>query len=209
MSDADDVIKAEWPDVPPVENPLEAIDMAQDFIAFVLNLFAAIQGGAVSPASFANDTTFGSASGSVRIRTRYSEGSLKGRAWNLLFSAIAITSQAVDRALSDALGKRPLNRQAARSIDALAGLDAAWVLVYMVRCAFAHDPFNPRWECRGRYLGTLRVAASNLTVDLRERNGQRLQPDEFGGLGGYMSLLQFLQGELQARLHGEGAKGAQ
>jgi len=124
-------------------------------------------------------------------------------------TAIVLDLQAVDRALSDALGKRPLNRQAARSIDALAGLDAAWVLVYMVRCAFAHDPFNPRWECRGRYLGTLRVAALNLTVDLRERNGQRLQPDEFGGLGGYMSLLQFLQGELQARLHGEGAKGAQ
>jgi hypothetical protein len=87
MSDADDVIKAQWPEgVPPVENPLEAIDMAQDFIAFVLNLFAAIQGGAISPGSFANDTTFGSVSGSVRIRTRYSEGSLKGRAWNPLLS---------------------------------------------------------------------------------------------------------------------------
>lgn len=204
MSDADDVIKAEWPkDAPPVEDPLEAIDLAQNFMAFVLNLFAAINAGTISPASFAEDTTFGSVSGSVRVRARYSEGSLKAWTWNLLFSAIAITSQAVDRALTDALGKRPLDRQGAIPIDDLADFDAGWTLVYMIRCAFAHDPFNPRWECKGPYLGILRVRPLNLDVDTRARNGQRLQPDAFGGLGGYLSLIQFLQDQLKIRLQGK------
>ena len=204
MPDADDVIKAEWPeDVPPVEDPVEAIDLAQNFIAFVLNLFAAINSGTISLATFAVETTFRSASGSVIVRARYSEASLKGWAWNLLLSAIAISSQAVDRALSDALGKRPLERKDPVPIDNLAELDAAWTLVYMIRCAFAHDPFNPRWECKGQYLGTLRVRALNLAVDLRSRNRQRLQPDEFGGLGGYLSLLEFLQDQLKTRLQGK------
>jgi len=105
---------------------------------------------------------------------------------------MAVTSQGADRALLDALGKRPLDRHDALPINGLADFEAAWTLFYMIRCAFAHDPFNPRWECRGRYLGTLRVTALGLSVDLRSRNGQRFQSAELGGLGGYLSLFRFL-----------------
>jgi hypothetical protein len=201
MSGADDVVRAEWPEsVPPVQGQLEALVLAQDFIVFVLNLFEAINSGTISPTSFAEDTTFQGAVGSVRIRTRYTQPELKADAWNLLFSAIAITSQAADRALCDALGKRPLDRDGALPIDELPDFEAAWTLVYMIRCAFAHDPFNPRWECKGRYRGTLQVTALGLPMDLRLRNGERLQSAELGGLGGYLSLLRFLHDQLKIRL---------
>jgi hypothetical protein len=201
MSEGDDSVRADWPDdVPRADNPLEALKLAQQFILFVLGLFEAIESGTISPNSFAEDVTFQGALGPLRVQTTYSQPELKAFAWNLVFSALAITSQAADRALCDALGKRPLDNDGAPPIENLPDFEAAWTLVYMIRCAFAHDPFNARWECRGRYLGTLRVAALQFSIDLRARNGEFLRAVELGGLGGHLALLRFLHDQLKLRL---------
>jgi len=56
-------------------------------------------------------------------------------------------------------------------------------LVYMVRCAQAHGPADPRWEVRNKYLRTLSVDLDGVPVslDLIALNGQPFAVDQIGG----------------------------
>ena len=56
-------------------------------------------------------------------------------------------------------------------------------LVYMLRCAHAHGPADPRWEARGKYARTLRIDLDDVAVslDLAALNGQQFLVDQIGG----------------------------
>lgn len=56
-------------------------------------------------------------------------------------------------------------------------------LVYMLRCAQAHGPADPRWEARGKYGRTLSVDLDDVAVslDLAALNGQQFTVDQIGG----------------------------
>ncbi len=56
-------------------------------------------------------------------------------------------------------------------------------LVYMLRCAQAHGPADPRWEVRGKYIRTLTVDLDGIAVslDLAALNGQPFIVDQIGG----------------------------
>src|SRR5665213_238982 len=56
-------------------------------------------------------------------------------------------------------------------------------LVYMLRCAQAHGPADPRWEVRAKYLRTLSVDLDGVPVslDLAGLNGQPIIIDQIGG----------------------------
>jgi hypothetical protein len=56
-------------------------------------------------------------------------------------------------------------------------------LVYMLRCAQAHGPADPRWEVRGKYIRTLAVDLDGKVVllDLAALNGQLFIVDQIDG----------------------------
>jgi hypothetical protein len=64
-------------------------------------------------------------------------------------------------------------------------------LVYMVRCAFAHNPAFPRWEARGSDYArrfALELDASLLTVDFAALNGQLFDYEHIGGFANWFRV---------------------
>ena len=75
-----------------------------------------------------------------------------------------------------------------RKPDSLQAEDELRTLVYMVRCAFAHNPALPLWEARGKFarMLSLSVGGAALTIDLASLHGQ---PFEYKHIGGFANWL--------------------
>lgn len=56
-------------------------------------------------------------------------------------------------------------------------------LIYMIRCAYAHDLMHPRWNVKGQYYQKLRIELHSKTIelDLSEKNGQPFDIKDIGG----------------------------
>lgn len=56
-------------------------------------------------------------------------------------------------------------------------------LVYMIRCAFAHDMMHPKWAARGPFLRDFRIASPGgpIEVDMGKLNGKPLEMEDLGG----------------------------
>lgn len=69
-------------------------------------------------------------------------------------------------------------------------------LVYMIRCAFAHDMMNPQWEARGPFARELRLELPSgpLLVDMRGRNGQPFDDSHVGGIETYFEIKAEVEG---------------
>ena len=56
-------------------------------------------------------------------------------------------------------------------------------LVYMIRCAYAHDLIHPKWNVKGPYCQQLKIELQDETVelDLSEKDGQPFDVKDIGG----------------------------
>jgi hypothetical protein len=82
-------------------------------------------------------------------------------------------------------------------------LGAARAIMFQIRCAFAHDPPHSVWKpdvdrYKHHYCITVKVPRESGDIELRimrfhppSLRGKHLSALDFGGLGGYMGLLQF------------------
>ena len=63
-------------------------------------------------------------------------------------------------------------------------------LIYMVRCAFAHDMMDPRWEARGPFSRTLHIYLPHRTVviDVGALDGRSFELDHIGGAEAYFEM---------------------
>ncbi len=69
--------------------------------------------------------------------------------------------------------------------------DELRTLVYMVRCAFAHNPALPQWEARGeKYARMLSLSVGDmaLTIDLASLHGQTFEYDHIGGFASWLRI---------------------
>ncbi|WP_150428423.1 hypothetical protein [Dechloromonas sp. CZR5] len=69
--------------------------------------------------------------------------------------------------------------------------DELRTLVYMVRCAFAHNPALPLWEARGKEharLLSLSVGGTPLSIDLAALHGQPFEYDHIGGFAMWLRI---------------------
>lgn len=93
------------------------------------------------------------------------------------FSAIVM-----DRALSDAGFAHDLpSPSPCRDLRAL---------VYMLRCAFAHDMMQPRWKAKGSFARELRVTlpSGNLVIDMCKLHDQPFDDSQIGGIEAYYKI---------------------
>lgn len=190
-------VRVEQP--PPIDTPADIAKVALEHLAFVFNLFAACNSSTISPDTFPEELVLQMSGGKINIKRTYTPSEIQGWSWNLLLSSLAITAQALDRAFIDAFGVRPLDRRPPPVLDELTDVEAAWTMIYMIRCAFAHNPFNPRWECRGAYVGRFQVRALQLTLDTTDLHGKRLKQEDFGGFPGYLEVLRFCVRQLEPK----------
>lgn len=87
-------------------------------------------------------------------------------------------------------GPGSLDHWTRRSED-MGDLGAARTIVSMIRCAFAHDPFNPRWECRGARVAVLLSEA----VGIAGLHGGRRRPIDRENLTAPSRLASGCEGE--------------
>ena len=81
-------------------------------------------------------------------------------------------------------------------------LGSARAIIYQIRCAFAHDPMNPRWDVTPKYNRTYTAAintpvARTITFDRPSISGKLFSSSDFGGIAGYLGLLEFVLGEVK------------
>ena len=171
--------------------PVEVARVARDFAVFSFRLFEAATNGHLTPAIFGKTVGVDTGRLQLVIEEEYTPLEVRKWAWNSWLAGVAASTQAMDRALDDTFGVKPLARHPVPSAASLGDLDAARVILYMFRNAFAHDPFNPRWQCKGPYCATFRVHSLGLELDAAALDGAFISAGDLGGLDGYWNLLQF------------------
>lgn len=185
-----------------IDRPVDTARNAIDHLVFAMYVSEAVRSASINPGTFKQVLRVHTGGAGLTVEKTHTQEHIRAAGWNLLLGALAISAQAMDRALDEAFGPRPLDRRPAPTPDGLSDLEGARVIVYMIRCAFAHDPFNPRWVCRGPYRGVFRVAAVGVKLDARPLNGERLKPEDHGGVEGYVQLLAFCIAQLEAQAAG-------
>jgi hypothetical protein len=92
---------------------------------------------------------------------------------------------------------------------------SARVILYQIRCAFAHDPLNPIWTPNtNKYNHTYRVTVQATSPESGKTmarpiefhpptlKNKHLAADDFGGLGGYMGLLYYCRAKIDGNAKG-------
>ena len=100
-------------------------------------------------------------------------------------NSILLSVGAFFLALDTALDEAGYNRNA-ETDDSLGQLR---ILIYMCRCAFAHNVLRPHWEVRGKYLRNLAIEDKGIkiAIDLNLLNGKEFNINQ---IGGYSQLFQ-------------------
>lgn len=181
-----------------VETPIQMI--TDSISLFVLACFMndAVRRGTITPSCLQEQINLGEGGEwGITITKPHSGDELKHGTRNLMLITLGTTAIATNKALEFVYGYvRPTDTSQQGS---------AQVLLYQIRCAFAHDPMNPIWASTPKYDHHYRVTvsvnrpASEPTMErtiqfhppsLKDRP---LNPEHFGGLGGYLGLLQYFQ----------------
>jgi hypothetical protein len=183
--------------VEPIDSPhmavINAIEMVRTGIAFE----GAIKTGRITRDHFPERVLLDLGGDKyVPIPTGFDPGQLEKTAHNLgnatILTAVIAADSALDahfKTLQPPIG-RPLDRGDSRLISDLRGVEALRALLYMIRNAFAHDPFNPRWEVRSaNRRGTVYIEELGLHIDLAKLNGEFLDPAVWGGMTGLLDIL--------------------
>jgi hypothetical protein len=118
---------------------------------------------------------FGGKSGcKIRIpHYQISNQELKAWAQRMVYSIIQIVAIAGHEALKRKFPGEPyddpdMERRAVRCI------------MYMIRCAYAHDPIQPVWECKNHYRQTFAIPSLDIMLGCANLNGKRVDPSHFG-----------------------------
>jgi len=176
-----------------VETPLAAIRTAKQSLYYAWFLHEAVERGAITPEAFTNEIP----EGEMKLRwppENRTPAALAGWSWNAVLAAMSISAIAADRALDDTFGlPRPRERTPLEPPDKMNDQDSARTIMYALRCAYAHDPLNPRWTCRRPYRGVFRIKDLGFALDTPALNGQPWNIAHVGGQLGYFKLLEYCQ----------------
>ena len=63
-------------------------------------------------------------------------------------------------------------------------------LIYMIRCAYAHDMMHPRWKVKNDYAQPLEIQLQKetLKLDLSQKDGQLFSTQDIGGSEKYFEI---------------------
>jgi hypothetical protein len=103
---------------------------------------------------------------------------LKRRASNLEKISEQACIIAVDCAMDDVFGNKPIN-----NLDEEVG--AIRAIIYMLRCAFAHSIYDPVWVVKKTYRRIFTISKMNLNIDFARLDGERVN---CGQLGSWVNL---------------------
>jgi hypothetical protein len=183
-----------------VEGPAGVARQAILLVRFTLHTFVATWSGKLGPEVVNGDVALDLGRGFLDIPATYTALDFKKRTWDVHLAGLAVSAQAMDQALDETFGlPRPLERKPCPSPETLSDIDAARVIIRLIRNAFAHNPFAPRWKCSGDARGVFVIPAIGFTFDTRDLDRIPLEAVHIGGIDGYLNLLGFCCESIEER----------
>jgi len=165
--------------------PLQRINSAQGFFDLVVRLGNAVREGNITPEMLRKPIRIITGGPGIMLGERvYTPEELFAGIQNIGFSAVGITAMALDQALDEAMGMKDPNDTGQNG--------ALRAIIYMLRCAFAHDIAEPQWCCAPKYQNSYSVflpQSGLLTFNGSLLNGQFVRPEHFGGMEGYFQMM--------------------
>ena len=179
-----------------IDTPISVIRNAIETLSFNYFLADAIGHGRITSNTFRQEIPVHTGGPGLTLKRVFTKDNLHASWHNNVIMATGTTALAVDKALDATFG--------AKTRDDTSELGSARTIVYLTRCAFAHDPFNPCWVVKGKYPGPYRVTTEYCVIefDPYSLDGQRVKPEHHGGLEGYWSLLQYCLKQAESHPHG-------
>jgi len=123
--------------------PKQQLINAVNVFGLCVNIHEAISEHRIIPDTFKKSVRIDTGGKSVTIQSNYTHEALRIQSKNLLFMALGTTAIVIDTALDAVFGsKNPSDTSQ---------IGAARAIIYMLRCAFAHDMAFPVWSCKTKY----------------------------------------------------------
>ena len=121
-----------------VETPVQVIKSSINQFVFACFLENSVQQGLIASTSFREQIRLDEGGRGVDFKATFNAVQLKVNARNMVLMTLGTTAIAMNKALEVVYGKEfdPADTSPAGS---------ARVLIYQIRCAFAHDPLIPVW----------------------------------------------------------------
>ena len=146
-------------------------------LEFAIKLLSYIELGKINPADFDTDQLVQLSAGNLHfpsVNFQSMDALIRAASLNVVI-AFSATTLVLDQAF-DATGIKPDFR---RSDDD----GKLRLLVYMVRCAYAHGVAYPRWSVTNKKAGVLTVNVEGQTIklDLARLHGQVFEINQIGG----------------------------
>jgi len=164
---------------------LADVEYAFKYLEFAIRLMCYCEQGQLNLHKFDTNTTLllphenvGFASGSFSTLE-----SIVPAAQAMVGNAFGASAMVLEAAFCAASRKRKPTSRATK--------DELQTLIYMIRCAFAHNPAMPVWEARGKdYERHLEVQLGHetLIIDLVALNGRPFEYEHIGGLANWFKI---------------------
>jgi hypothetical protein len=190
------------------ETPVQIIKSFIRMFVFSCFLENAVQEGRINPESFRERIRLDEGGRGVDFSQTYAVDELKINTGNLVLITLGTTAISMNKALEVVYGKQ---------FDATdtSPEGSARVLIYQIRCAFAHDPLNPVWTPDAqRYDHQYRIKVKvnrptgepvtdrEISFHPPSLKGKRLVPADIGGWGGFLGLLHYYLAKVETHVKG-------
>ncbi len=174
--------------------PIERIDQAFLQLEFAIKLMNYVELGRLNKDEFDRDTLIELERKNIRFgdNTFHTYDELKNAAINNYLITLGMSAIALETSLQDA----GINNNYA-DFSSKGQLRA---LVYMIRCAFAHDMMTPCWKvdhCYQRII-ELHLGVGKISIDLRELNGMAFEDRHIGGIETYYEIKNAVKSLIEA-----------
>jgi hypothetical protein len=127
-----------------------------------------------------NDTS----GGSLIITPTKDNNTIVDISQNLYRTALGNCFVTFDEALDDIFGEKGKT-----PILPTDDVNSLRVIIYMMRCCFAHDPIEPKWDIRPAYRKLIKIDKINFKIDFSSLNGQLIKFEHHDGSKGLIDLI--------------------
>lgn len=172
--------------VTPSFSPYNQLRLATDILGLSVRLHDALAKGRLSPAAFeaAINVTSPRLPGEFLLHPpKYNREALQTISFNAMIASTAMVFIQADTALSALSISNPSDGELVELRE----------LVYMIRCALAHDPMHAKWIVKSKYQKVYELRSIGLRVDCHSLNGQPFDPIQLGDWTGIFKLIEHVR----------------
>jgi hypothetical protein len=123
----------------------------------------------------------------LTIEHKYDQAALNTLSKNNLIAAVGICAIQIDSVFEQVYGKLEQ-----RTNYADPDVAALCLIMFLLRCAFAHNIVNPKWDiCKPEYKKEIVINSIGVTLDTTDLHEKGVVPAQYGGHEGFVRMVDF------------------